>query len=46
MIRYILTCPTCGSQDIRHYGSTFICNECDETTEWEDMDFEMEECYE
>lgn len=41
---YILACPNCGEKDdIAHYGNHFNCNNCNETTYLEDMDFEYKE---
>ena len=38
---YILICPTCGERDdLERHGNTFHCNNCDDTSELEEMDFE------
>lgn len=37
---YALICPVCGEMDnLSHFGNTFVCNQCDSDTEFEDMDF-------
>lgn len=41
---YIITCPNCNEKDnLTHYRNMFHCNNCDETTDLEDMDFEYKE---
>lgn len=41
---YVLKCPVCDEkEDIAHYGNMFQCNNCNETTHLEDMDFEYKE---
>ena len=41
---YVLSCPICDEkEDLTHYGNTFHCNNCNEDTELEGMDFEYKE---
>lgn len=43
MSKYILICPICESSDLKKRGHVFICQDCEEETFLEDMDYEKEE---